>query len=90
MSGVNLSLLSEKISESGLKKQYIADKMSLTRNGLDNKISGRNGFYAEEISNIAKIINLSGNDVMNIFFADIVDKTSTSPKENDNGKRTKS
>lgn len=81
MGGVNLELLSEKINASGLKKQYIAEEMGITRFGLDNKLKGKNRFYSNEICIIAKLINLSRDDVMNIFFVDLVGKTATKTRK---------
>ena len=77
MNGINLILLSEKIEKSGLKRKAIAEKMNLTAAGLANKLKGKRDFNATEIRGIAKALNLSDNDVLRIFFADSVDKTST-------------
>ena len=77
MNGINLILLSEKIEKSGLKRKAIAEKMNLTAAGLANKLKGKRDFNATEIRGIAKALNLSDNDILRIFFADSVDKTST-------------
>lgn len=83
MNGINLTLLSEKIEQSGMKRKAIAAKMSLTTAGLANKLKGRRDFNATEIKNIANAINLSGDDILRIFFADTVGKTPT--KKNERG-----
>lgn len=81
MNGINLNLLTEKIEQSGMKRKIIAEKMDLTPEGLRNKLNGKRDFNAKEIKGIAHAINLTGDDILSIFFADSVDKTSTRRKE---------
>ncbi len=78
MNGINLILLSEKIEQSGMKRKAIAKKMNLSPAGLANKLKGKRDFNANEIKEIAHAINLSDDDILRIFFADVVDKTPTS------------
>lgn len=78
MNEINLILLSEKIEQSGMKRKAIAEKMKLTPAGLANKLKGKRDFNANDIKGIAHAINLSGDDILRIFFADVVDKTPTS------------
>lgn len=77
MNGINLILLSEKIEQSGMKKKAVAEKMQLTPAGLANKLNGKRDFSATEIKGIASAINLTGDDILSIFFADIVGKMPT-------------
>lgn len=66
----NTAELEKRISESGLKKSYIAKELNLSRQGFKNKCDNRNPFTATEISrlcNILKISNLA--DKEKIFFA---------------------
>ena len=77
MNSVNLTLLSEKIEQSGMKRKAIAAKMNLTAAGLANKLNGKRDFSATEIKGIAAAINLSGDDILRIFFADLVGKMPT-------------
>lgn len=77
MNGVNLSLLTEKIEKSGMKRKAIAEKMNLTTAGLHNKLKGKRDFSASEIKGIAHALNLTGDDILSIFFAEVVDKMST-------------
>lgn len=78
LNGINLTLLTEKIEQSGMKRKAIAEKMHLTPAGLANKLKGKRDFNSSEIKGIARVINLSGDEILSIFFADVVDKTSTS------------
>lgn len=77
LNGINLNLLTEKIEQSGMKRKAIAEKMNLTTAGLANKLKGKRDFNASEINGIANAINLSGDDILRIFFTDVVDKTPT-------------
>lgn len=77
MNGINLDLLEEKIKESGMKRVAIAGKMQLTPAGLANKLKGKRDFSATEIKGIAAAINLTGEDILNIFFADNVGEMPT-------------
>lgn len=77
MTGINLELLNSKIKKSGVKKIVIAEKMGITTAGLYNKLIGKRDFNASEIKGIAHAINLTGDDILNIFFADNVGNTPT-------------
>lgn len=74
---INLKKLAEKIETSGMKRKAIAARMNLTAAGLANKLSGKRDFSASEINKIADVLNLTSDDILSIFFADIVDKTYT-------------
>ena len=77
MNGINLDMLSIKIKQSGVKKIVIAKKMGITPAGLYNKLNGKRDFNATEIKGIAHAIGLTGDDILNIFFADSVAKKAT-------------
>ena len=77
MSEINLTLLAEKIEQSGMKRKAIAERMNLTPMGLANKLKGKRDFSATEIKGIAHAINLTGEDILSIFFNINVDKTTT-------------
>jgi len=63
----NTNLLREKIRQSGLKYGYIAEQMALTRQGLYNKINGKNEFTAKQIVNLCEILGIEDKD--EFFFA---------------------
>lgn len=63
----NVGKLKEKISNSGLKKVYIAQKLGLTYQGYLQKENGRNEFNAPEISIMKDLLTLSLKDVDEIF-----------------------
>lgn len=71
----NTALLEEKISESGLKKSYIAKSIGLTPYGLTLKIRNINEFKASEIDKICILLGIdSPEERCDIFFASRVDK----------------
>lgn len=75
----NTELLTEYINNSGLKLRFIAEKMCLSRFSLWKKIRNESEFKASEIEKMCEILNISSmKDRSRIFFANGVDKTSTS------------
>ena len=71
----NTALLEEKITESGLKKSYIAKSIGLTPYGLTLKIRNINEFKASEIDKICILLGIdSPEERCDIFFASRVDK----------------
>lgn len=61
--------LRSKISESGLKKGYIAEQLGITYAGYALKEKGQNEFTASEIQALRKILSLSDRDVKRIFLS---------------------
>ena len=71
----NTALLEEKITESGLKKSYIAKSIGLTPYGLTLKIRNINEFKASEIDKICILLGIdSPEERCDIFFASKVDE----------------
>jgi transcriptional regulator with XRE-family HTH domain len=69
--------LKERIKKSGLKMNYIAEQIGITREGLYNKINGKNDFKATEIAKLQDLLGLSLAEKEKIFFARWVEKSST-------------
>lgn len=63
----NKELLSSKIRESGFRKEYIAQKLGMSLNSLNNKISGRTPFMIDEAYELKKLLNIESDDV-ELFF----------------------
>lgn len=59
--------LEERIQDSGLKKEFIAQKLGMSLNSLNNKISGRTSFLIGEAFKLKEILNLD-EDVFNDIF----------------------
>lgn len=65
----NLTLLEEKISESGLKKSYIAKSIGLSYQCFYNRLTGFTEFTANEIKDLCKILGIKGaKEKDQIFF----------------------
>ncbi len=63
------TLLNDRINGSGLKVAYIAEKMSISRQSLSNKINGKTQFKTEEIKMLSKLLNIDNpEDLYEIFF----------------------
>lgn len=70
----NTKLLKQKIDDSGLKYGFIAQKMGLSRQGLQKKIENVNSFKANEIQQLCELLSIYDYlDKEAIFFANVVD-----------------
>jgi transcriptional regulator with XRE-family HTH domain len=80
----NTLRLRERIKDSGLKYQYIADKMGLSRFGLMKKIENETEFKTSEVEKLCEILSIDSLDErMAIFFAKEVENKSTSHDKGD-------
>lgn len=66
---VKTELLRESISKSGLKLQFLADEIGITRQSLSSKIDGVYDFRLKEMAKLAKLIGLTTAERNNIFFS---------------------
>lgn len=55
----NTELLSKLIKDSGLKLQFIAEKMGISRSSLNNKIQNRTEFRTGEIESLCSILGIN-------------------------------
>ena len=63
-------LLRKTIRDSGLKLEYIAQKLGLTRFGLQKKIENDTEFKASEIIDLCNVLNIADLEQRErIFFA---------------------
>lgn len=74
----NTELLRQKIEESGYKMRFLAEKIGVTYQGFLYKVNNRSEFKASEIKTLCLLLSLSDKEREAIFFADDVDKKSTS------------
>lgn len=72
---MNLLLLAKKIDDSGLTKNAIAEGLGLTRQGLYNKLEGKNEFTGSELKRLSSLLSLNEREKEDIFFADYVDNS---------------
>ena len=70
---VNTKMLRDKISTSGYKLQFVAEKCGLTYFGFMKKVNNETEFKASEIMILKVLLNLTDKEVNQIFFALEVD-----------------
>ena len=73
----NTELLQECIKRSGLKKGKIAEALGKTINTFSRKLAGKQDFTESEMRTLARVLNLSAEEMIAIFFAEEVAKTAT-------------
>lgn len=74
----NVELLDQKVKASGLRTQFIADALGLSRAGLYLKLKGKSFFTTEEVKKLCDLLGIRTlREREAIFFADEVDKKST-------------
>ena len=66
----NTNLLQEVIKKSGLKLQYLADSLGISRTALSNKIQNETEFKASEILALCVLLKIEDPELKEkIFFA---------------------
>lgn len=70
-------LLKQKIKDSGLKINFVAEKVGISYQAFWQKMEGKSKFTLEEIQKLCDVLNLSTEDRDLIFFTQNVDETST-------------
>lgn len=74
----DVKLLNDKIDESGLKRNFIADQLGITPQGFYLKTSGKNEFTASQIQKLCDILKITAQkEIKAIFFNKKVDEKST-------------
>ncbi len=67
---VNTALLNKKIEESGLKKEYIANQIGITRAGFYKKATNGSEFTTGEVAALCKLLSITKlTEKESIFFA---------------------
>ena len=61
-------LLKKIIEDRGIKYQYLAKELGISRESLYNKVNGKTEFTAWEIRSIAKTLALDFLTIQTIFF----------------------
>ena len=69
----NKVLLEKRISNKGMKKSYIADKLGISRTSLLNKMCGKTEFVASEIGTLCGLLDITPGEMKAIFFSNKVD-----------------
>ena len=70
----NTVMLRERISESGLKLQYIAEKLGISRYALSMKLDNRREFKTSEVATLCELLGICClEEKEEIFFKSKVD-----------------
>ena len=65
----DVELLKSKIDESGLKRNFIAERLGITPQGFYLKASGKNEFTASEIQKLCDLLRITAQrEIKAIFF----------------------
>ena len=72
----NTELLKQKIDESGYRVDFIFSKLGVSKQTWHNKLNGVYQFKQSEIVVLSKLLNLTQEDIGNIFFVDEDDSES--------------
>ncbi len=69
---MNIEDLKAEIARNNLSVPKLAKLIRLDKKTLYTRLNGETNFKQEEIADIAKILNLSPEQILSIFFADVV------------------
>lgn len=69
---MKLNELKAEIVRNGMTIEEFADRAGIERTTLWRRFNNTNCFTLEEITNIAKLLNVSGERIIEIFFANEV------------------
>lgn len=70
----DLELLEKYIKESGLKRDYLARALGLSRASFIYRMHGTRDFTITEVYKLSIVLKLSETDIINIFFPRRVSK----------------
>lgn len=65
----DVKALQSKITDSGLKKTFIAEQLGISYPGYLNKETGKTEFVASEIPIMRKLLNLTDSETRKIFLS---------------------
>lgn len=65
---VDYDALDKRIKKSPYTKQYLSERLGLFSDGLKRKLMGQTDFKLGEVALLAKLLNLSDQDLLRIFF----------------------
>ena len=67
---VNSKRLKQRIRESGYRVDFVAKACGLSYYGFQQKMSGKYEFKASEIKAVARLLDLTDQEIREIFFND--------------------
>ena len=66
---VDYTKLNDKIENSGIKRNVIANQLGITSKTLSNKLNDKSEFTISQITQISKVLHLSFFELKDIFFS---------------------
>lgn len=69
---VNSNKLKALMLEHGYTFDQLAKEVGISRTALNNKVNNKISFKLEEVNNIARVFNLTQDDLHLIFFRNVV------------------
>ena len=76
------SKLLGKMRECGYTQEKLAQAIGVSKSTLNQKLNNKANFYHPEMQQICELLNISGSEVYSIFFAQEVEKNTTSDTHN--------
>ncbi len=73
----NKRLLKSAMVRNGYSSTKLASELGVSHATFSYRLNSKRDFLAGDIAKMIKLLHLSKNEVMNIFFADIVDISAT-------------
>ena len=74
---VDTNNLNKRIKESGIKKESISSYLGISIGSLNNKLAKRTEFTLPEAKALQKILGLTNDEAITVFFAETVSKNET-------------
>lgn len=68
------NLFRAKLAENGLSQKDVAKELGMAENTITHKIREKSFFGINDVKKMSKLLNLTKDEVFDIFFADDVDK----------------
>lgn len=68
------NLFRAKLAENGLSQKDVAKELGMAENTITHKIREKSFFGINDVKKMSKLLNLTKDEVFDIFFADDADK----------------
>lgn len=68
------NLFRAKLAENGLSQKDVAKELGMAENTITHKIREQSFFGVNDVKKMSKLLNLTKDEIFDIFFADDVNK----------------
>lgn len=65
---VDYDALDKRIKKSRYTQKYLASRMGISDDAIKRKLMGQTQFKLDEVALLARLLNLSGEELLRIFF----------------------